>query len=201
MTSRRPILRLIVSKRFFAYVWRSIFIAILLAISVARVGAQSSSIAPEYKVKAAFLFHFAQFVEWPTNAFSSDTAPLIIGILGKDPFGPVIDEIIRGEVVGAHPLQVQRYRSLNELGPCHILFVGASEAANTRAICAKLEGKPVVTVGETENFARSGGIIRFMKEGSKIRFRINIQAAREANVTISSKLLRAAEIVTTDNVP
>lgn len=169
-----------------------------LMVSLGRADAQNSAASSEYKVKAAFVFHFAQFVEWPTNAFQSENGPLIIGILGNDPFGSAIDEIVRGEVVRNHPLQVQRYRTLNDVKGCHILYVCPSEASNTRAIVERLRGQSVLTVGETENFARSGGVIRFLKEGNKIRFRINVQAAAEANVTISSKLLRAAEIVNTE---
>ena len=175
--------------------------AVAFSVGFRPVETQAQNVAPEYKVKAAFLFHFAQFVEWPTNAFASDNAPLVIGILGNDPFGRVIDETVHDEVVRNHPLQVQRYRSLNDINSCHVLFVSPSESANVQAIFARLRGQPVLTVGETENFARSGGVIRFLKEGNKIRFRINVQAAREANLSISSKLLRAAEIVTTDKAP
>jgi hypothetical protein len=149
----------------------------------------------EYQVKAVFLFNFAQFVEWPTNAFSDAHSPLVIGVLGDDPFGNFLDETVRGETVDNHPLVVRRYRHVDEINECHILFVSQSESKQLKEIFSKLNGRAILTVGDFEDFAKDGGIIRFLNENNKIRFRINLDSAKAANLTISSKLLRLAEII------
>jgi hypothetical protein len=150
----------------------------------------------EYQIKAAFLYNFTQFIEWPTNAFPEAGAPLKIGILGNDPFGKTLDDLVRDEKVNGHPLVVSRHRRLEEFKDCHILFVSQSEMSRVDDILHALKGRPILTVGESENFARNGGIIRFITEKNKTRLRINANAAKDANLTISAKLLRLAEIVT-----
>lgn len=154
---------------------------------------------PEYQIKAAFLYNFTQFVEWPTNAFPTPDSPLIIGILGSDPFGNTLDDIVRGEKVNGHPLTVSRHHSIEELKAqaCHILFISQSEKGQTEDILNELKGRSILTVGETEGFAKNGGMIRFITEKRKTRLRINAEAARNVQLNVSAKLLRLAEIVTT----
>jgi hypothetical protein len=142
-----------------------------------------------------FLFNFAQFVEWPTNAFPEAQGPLVIGVLGDNPFGTYLDETIRGEEVNKHPLAVQHYRQADEIKKCHILFISQSEMGRLDQILPSLKGRNILTVGDAESFVRQGGMIRFVTEKNKIRLRINLEAAKAANLTISSKVLRAAEIV------
>ena len=149
----------------------------------------------EYQVKAVFLFNFAQFVEWPTNAFPEAQGPLVIGVLGENPFGGYLDEIVRGEEVNKHPLVIQRYRQAEEIKTCHILFISQSEMDRLDQILASLKGRNILTVGDAESFARRGGMIRFVTEKNKIRMRINLETVKAAALTISSKVLRAAEIV------
>lgn len=159
-------------------------------------GSAALAIAPnEYQLKAGFLYNFAHFVEWPASAFSDPDSPLVIGILGKDPFASDLDGIVRGEKVNNHPLIVQRYQQVEEVKACHILFVSQSETKKLERIFMILKNRSVLTVGDTEGFARRGGMIRFVTQNNKIRFRVNLEAARNANLTISSKLLRAAEII------
>jgi hypothetical protein len=148
----------------------------------------------EYEVKAAFLFNFSQFVDWPGAAFADGRAPLVIGVLGTDPFGATLDEIVRGEMVNGRPLTVRRYQSPDQVD-CHILFVDRSQDSQLDAVVAGLKGRSVLTVGDFEGFTRRGGMIRFVTVGNKIRLRINLGAAQEAQLTISSKLLRPAQIV------
>ena len=150
----------------------------------------------EYQVKAAFLFNFCQFVEWPAEAFPEAQTPLVIGVLGEDPFGGYLDEIAHGEKVNNHPLVVQRYHRTDEIKVCHILFISQSEAKHLEQILESLKGRNILTVSDIDGFAQRNGMIRFVTEKNKIRFRINLEAARAANLTISSKLLRAAEIIT-----
>jgi uncharacterized protein DUF4154 len=154
--------------------------------------AQSS---PEYQLKAVFLFNFAQFVEWPASAFPGPDTPLGICILGQDPFGAYLDETVRGETVANHPLTVRRYRTVEEIKGCHILFVSRQEQAHLGEIIDSLKGQSVLTVSDAERFASRGGMIRFVTDHNRIRLRINLEAARAANLTLSSKLLRPAQIV------
>jgi len=146
-------------------------------------------------VKAVFLFNFAQFVDWPAGAFPDSTAPLVIGVLGDDPFGPYLDETVRGETVRGRPLAVRRYQQIDEVRTCHILFISASEESRLGNILDSLKHRAILTVGDSPAFAQRGGMIRFVSERNKIRMRINVAAVEAAQLTISSKLLRAAEIV------
>lgn len=154
-----------------------------------------TAISKEYKVKAAFLYNFSQFVEWPGEAFPEAQTPLVIGVIGEDPFGAYLDEIVRGEKVNNHPVAVQRYHSVEEIKTCHILFVSQSETKHLEQIFTSLKGRKILTVGEVEGFTQRGGMIRFVTEKNKIRFRVNLEAAKAAHLTISSKLLRPAEII------
>lgn len=153
----------------------------------------------EYQVKAVFLFRFAQFVEWPPTAFPEQRTPLVIGVLGQDPFGTYLDEIVQGETVNNHPLAVQRYSSVEEITTCHILFISRSEENRLERVLVGLKGRDILTVGDAERFSARGGMIRFVTEHGRIRLRINLKAAEAANLKLSSKLLRPAEIVSPGN--
>jgi hypothetical protein len=155
----------------------------------------AQTVSKEYQIKAAFLYNFSQFVEWPAGAFPNTQAPLVIGVIGDDPFGSYLDDIVRGEKVNNHPLVVQRFHRIDEITKCHVLFVSRSEAKQIEQILSTLRGRNILTVGDFEDFAQRGGMIRFITANNKIRFRINVGVARAAKLTISSKLLRAAEIV------
>jgi hypothetical protein len=154
--------------------------------------------AREYQVKAVFLFNFAQFVEWPPAAFPDPQAPLVIGVLGQDPFGAFLDETVRDEMIGRRPLVVRRYRRAEEIDHCHILFISESETSRLEEIITRLKDRSILTVCDTEGFAKRGVMIRLINEKNKIRLRSNFDAAKDAGLTISSKLLRPAEIVTTE---
>jgi len=167
-----------------------IFSAVLLS-SGPRLCGQTAS--PEYQVKAVFLFNFAQFVDWPPKAFPDAQSPLVISVLGDDPFGSYLDETVRGEKANGRPLAVQRYRRTSDIKTCHVLFISRSETDHLDQIFGSLRGRNILTVGESEDFALRGGMIQFIKEKNKIRMRINLEAVRAANLKISSKLLQVAE--------
>ncbi|MDE3083993.1 MAG: YfiR family protein [Verrucomicrobiota bacterium] len=156
------------------------------------VSAQTAP-AREFQLKAIFLFNFTQFVNWPSEAFSSPSAPLVIGVLGGDPFGSFLDETVQGEKVDGHPLVVRRYRRVDEIQGCHILFISGTESWRLDWILSVLKGHSILTVGDWGDFTLRGGMIRFITRNHKIRFRINADAAKAAHLTISSKLLRLAE--------
>jgi hypothetical protein len=155
------------------------------------------TVAQEYQVKAIFLFNFVQFVTWPAATFSNPHMPITIGILGDDPFGPFLEEAVRGEVIDGRSLTIKRFRGINEASDSHVLFVSKSETGRLRQILAALQGMSILTVGETEAFARQGGIINFITVDNKVRYEINVAAARRANLDISSKVLRLAKIIGT----
>jgi uncharacterized protein DUF4154 len=146
----------------------------------------------EYQVKAAYLFNFGQFVEWPATAYSSPTAPFVIGIFGDDPFGNVIDEIVRGESLAGHPLVVKRFKTAEEVAGCNILFIGRSEAPRIERTLEALRGRHVLTVTDFTGAGSDAAIIALKTENNRIRMRINVEEARANNLVISSKLLRLA---------
>jgi hypothetical protein len=145
--------------------------------------------ANEYQIKAAFLFNFAKFVIWPSHAFADANSPFVIGVLGQDPFGSYLDETVRGERIDNRPLVIQRYHNLSEIKNCHVLFISRSEAGRLNQIVASLKSRNLLIVSDTDG-GEGGVIIRFVTEGNRIRFKIDPQAAKAANLTISSKLLR-----------
>ena len=151
----------------------------------------------ESEVKAVFLFNFAEFVEWPAAAFPNRQSPFVIGILGDDPFGRLLDDVVKGEVVRGRALVVQRFRRVEDIGVCQILFVGQFDAEEYAHIFVTLARRPILTVGDTDGFTIRGGVIRFVTAQSRIRLKVNMDAARVANLTINSNLLRSAEIVGT----
>jgi hypothetical protein len=151
----------------------------------------------EYQVKAVFLFNFAQFVEWPSAAFTSARAPIVIGVLGQNPFGSYLDEAVRGETVEDRPLEVQRYRRVDEIKTCHILFISRSEASRLGEILMALKDRSILVVGDGDDFVLRGGMIRLANAQNRIRLIINAEAATAASLVISSQLLRSADIVTT----
>lgn len=175
-----------------AFAWR-IFLQSVLLLSL--ICPSSFAATPEYQLKAAFLFNFTQFVQWPPQAFTRSDSPLSVCILGEDPFGTYLDDLVRGEFVNGHPLTVERHRNDQELQHCHILFFANSESENYHDILFKLKDHNVLTISNIENFARVGGIICFQVVNNRLRFRINIRAAHDAQLAISSKLLKQADVI------
>lgn len=154
--------------------------------------------APEYQVKAAFLYKFTRFIDWPTAAFRSPTSPFVIGIIGNDPFGGYIREIVKGEKVGSHPIIIQQYHNSQEVINCHMLFVNPPATSRVKDIVTAIGGRSILTVSDMENFTAYGGMVNFYKENNKIRFEVNVASSRSAHLEISSKLLTVARI-TADN--
>jgi hypothetical protein len=149
----------------------------------------------EYQVKAAFLFHFSQFVEWPPEAFKDQSTPLTYCTIGEDPFEGALEVIVKGKSVGNHALQVQHLKGREQVAGCHILFIGAGEKKHLLEDLSSAAGRSVLTVGETEHFAQQGGVIGFLIENDKVRFEINVQTAGKAKLKISSRLLLLAKSV------
>ena len=162
-------------------------------------GARAQTELPgEYEVKAAFLYNFAKFVEWPAETYSSPTAPIRLCVLGEDPFGRILDHVVQGKSINGRTLTILRSRQVRELRACHILFIGASEQNRLPGIFAALQGSSALSVGDTEQFAQSGGAIQFTLQDNRVRFTINLAASERARLKISSKLLSLARVVHDD---
>jgi len=149
----------------------------------------------EYQLKAAFLFHFAQFVEWPPDAFKNAAAPLTYCTVGENPFNGALENALSGKNIGTHPIRVEHVKQARELQSCQILFIGIAEKKRLASTLESVKGTPVLTVGESEHFVEQGGIIGFCQEENKIRFEINLGAAGSARLKISAKLLSLAKTV------
>lgn len=148
----------------------------------------------EYQVKAAFLYNFAKFVEWPAGAFEKPQTPYSICVLGSDPFGEDLD-IAAAENVQGRKMMVRRLGDVKNAAGCHILFVSLSERRKLPAILQALGNAPTLTVGEDEDFVRAGGCLRFFVTDNKVRFEINVQATERARLKVSAKLLSLARVV------
>lgn len=153
----------------------------------------------DYRVKAVFLYNFTQFVEWPPTAFQSSADSLIVGILGEDPFGKHLEEVIEGENSMDRPLVLRRFDTAEEVSGCHVLFINLPMREETFQILHDLQGSSVLTVSDQSGFLEAGGMIQLNSLDNKIHFQINPVASNAANLKISSKLLRVAEVVTPPN--
>jgi len=151
--------------------------------------------AGEYQVKAAFLFNFAKFVEWPPGSFSDASAPLRICVLGQDPFGQELRDITAKKTANGRKIQVEQVLALQLARTCHILFIASSEKAHLKQILENLRGADLLTVGDTKGFVQRGGVINFVLEDNRVLFEVNHQAAQQAGLKISSKLLNVAKLV------
>lgn len=177
---------------------RSILIIGVLVVAVSSPGQlawSQSSTTIGYEVRAAFLFNFAKFIDWPSGSFANPQSPFTICVLGKDPFRNILDDELQGKTIGDRPLVVRRLNDKVEARRCQILFVSTSEQAHLAEIFASLQGANVLLIGDTLDFAAFGGTIEFTLEENHVRFTINIDAANRSGLIISSKLLALAKIV------
>ncbi len=177
---------------------RIIAVGLMCAVMTVPGRAQSngSSDSSEYLIKAGFTYNFAKLMQWPASAFPQPDSPIVIGILGADPFGGTLDEVLAGKKVNGRGFLVRHLKwGGNELKDCNILFVSTSEMGHVDEIFRLLKGLPILTIGEMPNFARRGGIINFILEDDKVRFEVNVEAAKQADINISSRLLTLAKIV------
>ena len=169
---------------------RAAALGLWLAAMALAVPAQAQPKLSEYQVKAGFLYNFANLVEWPAG-----TPPtLSLCLAGEDPLGSAGD-LLNGKTVGRRTLQVRRNVPDAELPACQIVFIAGAQAARVKSLLALLGGRPILTVGDDPGLAAQGLVAGFYREGDKIRFEINVDAARRAQLTISSRLLQLARIV------
>jgi hypothetical protein len=151
--------------------------------------------ANEYQVKAAFLYNFAKFVEWPPQSFKGPDDPLVVCVVGHNPFGRMLEDTVNGKTLEGRPFAVSNVPDIQQADGCHILFVSSSERKHLQSILKSIKAPGVLTVGETEGFVTNGGVINFKLEGGRVRFEINLEAAATEGLQIRSSLLSLAVIV------
>jgi YfiR/HmsC-like len=181
---------------------RAVMAILPILLVAVMLNAQNTSGSSEYLIKAGFIYNFANLVQWPSSSFAQPDSPITIVILGEDHFGSTLDRALDGKKVNARSFVIKRAKSVSELqralGPqkeCQILYVSSSEMPHLSEAIQMLKGVPVLTIGETPGFAKSGGIINLVLEDNKVRFEVNVTAAKEADLNISSRLLALARIV------
>lgn len=152
----------------------------------------AGEVAREYQLKAAFLYNFAKFVEWPAGTFAAADRPIVIGVFRANPFGDVLEKTVAGRKINGHPVVVEQVHTVAAARQMQILFVGVTQDAAVAALTESLKGSTVLTVGESAMFARRGGIITFWLQHDSLRFTINTGAAREAQLKISAQLQKLA---------
>ena len=169
-----------------------------LVVPTAR-GLGAGEVLQEYELKALFLFNFTKFVDWPDKAFKSPSSPLVIGVVGDDPFGDILERAVGNKTVNQRSLTIKRFSGVTDVGDCHILFVSRSEEKNLSLIRSRFWNSPVLTVSEIRSFARSFGIIELFTMDRKVRFKVNVEAAQAAGLKINAQLLAlASEVVHRD---
>ncbi len=170
---------------------------VCLAACVLLALAPSAPKYEEYQVKAAFVYKFIHFVQWPDEAMQhlEEDAPFGIGILGEDPFGTTLDDMVREKTRDTHPVRIYRAGELSDLSHCFVVFVAKSESSRLDEHLDALKGKPVLTVSEISDFAKKGGIVELYVKDNNVRFRINLEAAHAGSLKLSANLLELAEVI------
>jgi hypothetical protein len=171
----------------------AICFALLIPICATLLAAQKSG-ATESQVKAAYLYNFGKFVRWQTDRAES-LQTLTICVLGRDPFGGVLDATVEGESIDGKKITVKRLSTIQDLGSCSILFVAASEESRLGPVLTAAQHQGVLTVSDIPHFAEHGGIIGFVMLQDRIRFEVNRAAAEQSHLTLSSELLKVASRV------
>jgi len=180
--------------RAYLIAWLLVLLACAHVLTPSNGHAQDS--ASEYQVKAAYLFNFLKFVQWPADAFQDPLAPIVIGIMGDDPFGEALPQVVVGKTVQGRDLVIRKYHAGEDLRGSHILFISASEKKKLPQLLASLHGSSVLTVADMDHFVESGGMIQLLIEDRRVRFAIDVGTASRARLKISSKLLSLARTVT-----
>ncbi len=164
-------------------------------LAVGRLAHAEQNTAKEYQIKAAFLYNFGKFVEWPAEHQARLGEAFVIGVFGEDPFGSDIDTLLAEKSIKEKKILIKRFRTLEELEPCHILFISPKEAKKLADIIKRLGDENVLTVSDTVEFMANGGMVNFVMEDNRVRFEINKLATDKAKLKLSSQLLKLARSV------
>ena len=167
------------------------FLGLLFLGGSASIGADSP-ISKEYKLKAAFIYNFAGFVQWPAESFASADSPIVIGVFGTNPFGAELEMAVNGRKINGRKIVVMLVQTAAAARQAHLLFVSAAQDSRLDELIGMLKGIPVLTVGESDSFSRQGGMITFTRKDDKLRFEINLDSAQRAGLKISAQLQKLA---------
>ena len=151
----------------------------------------------EYQLKALVIPKLVKYVDWPASSFASTNAPIVIGILGQDPFGSKMDDAVKGDTAHDHKFTVKRLRADEEVESCHVLFVSRSEKERFQSVFNRVKGRPVLLVGDVSDFAEKGGMVALALANNNVKLEINQAVTEQAGLQISAKLLKLARIVQT----
>lgn len=173
----------------------SIALAGLLSLASVTPARGQANPSVEYQVKAAFVFSFVKFIEWPSDTFESINGPIILCVFGYNPLGSALDDIIRGKTINGRAVVPRRINELPDLKSCQLVFVSRVEYKHLSELLNSLEGSSALVVGESDGFAKRGGGIEFFLEDNKLRFAVNVDAIQRARIAVDSKLLSLAKIV------
>lgn len=149
----------------------------------------------EYRVKSLFLLNFARYVDWPPDAFAAPSSPIVISLIGEDKLTADLAKTVEGKIVSGRRIVIQAIETDDDLGKCHLLFIAGSDKKRLGEILDKIKARPVLTVGETDQFIDRGGMINFIKREGKVRLEINLDASRQAKLVISARLLTVADFL------
>jgi hypothetical protein len=196
VAGRAPVNRRGMRSRVLA-LWPLPMLAIVLGLILADAARSTRAQSPtaEYHVKAAFLFHFVQLVEWPVAAPGNQENPVTVCTIGEDPFHGDLEATLARKTVGTRAMIVRHLKATEELSGCDVLFVSSHETARLAPLLLRLKDDPILTVGESDGFVEQGGMIGFLLVDNKVRFEINLEAAERAKLKISSRLLLLAKTV------
>jgi hypothetical protein len=170
-------------------------------LAIAMTAAAQSAQAPEYEVKAAFLYNFVKFVDWPSQAFPAPSTPFRVCVLGRDPFGDALQRIVQGKSVSGRSIFSTSLQFPTQARSCHILFVSRANPETLSLALEAIRDLPVLSVSESADFLRLGGMINFVLEQDRVRFEINLEAAERHHLKLSSKLLAVARVVNVGGGP
>jgi hypothetical protein len=170
-------------------------IGLVLLVSRPSAAAADEPAFEEYKVKAAYLYNLTKFVTWPDSAFPSPQSDFVIAILGTDPFGSAMDELLLDRTAGGRKIRLERLDTVNQLNRCQILFISRAMEPKAKLILERLAGQPVLTVSDMPGFGENGGIFNFYWEDQNVRFEVNQAAAQKSGLRVSAKLLSLARVI------
>lgn len=154
-----------------------------------------SAVSKEYQIKAAFIYNFTKFVEWPARSFPDTNSPIVIGVMGHNPFADELEKIAKDHTVNGRGILVKNLTSAAEAETVHLLFINAGDEDRWYEAFKSLRKSAILTVGESERFAQLGGIINFTRQGDKVRLEINLEPMEEAGLKINAQLLKLATVV------
>jgi hypothetical protein len=178
--------------------FRTAWTAVLIGLALHSLGVRNCGGAEptkEYQIKAAFLYNFTKFVEWPAERFADESAPFVIGVFGKSPIGAELQNIVKGRKVNGREIQIKQVDSTGEAAGCQLLYFSPAADGSVAEALGAIKTAGVLTVGDTERFIRAGGTINFVLEGDKVRFEINTAAAETAGLKISAQLQKLAKTI------